>query len=352
MFKKNICIAITTILCVLFIVSYTEATSLFEPYLKVYGRIRPTLKVPRGRFVGHAESNLNRIFLNIDKEFVKEIVGGKFGFHTETQYQQEGNGKYPNEIWLEEGYLYFNSDFGKIKLGKIYTPFGIIWDHTFYGSIIYYKGFMLDADYGLTFERSENINKNIDLKWTTGYFVREDDLNGQTLIGEGYEYLTRGERNTFALRLNPNIKINDKSSLKLGLSVLTGEVKAQEVDRQSAVEMDAVYTLGPLTLTGEYVFYDRAYPSKDDTLKGDCFLIEGNLNIYNNPKSKFLKGISLNYNYSRDNPDGGTTLGQIHLPSVTFKFTNFLSTEILYVDWSKDGTTADRSWWMIFYVDF
>jgi hypothetical protein len=350
MAKKNICILIISALCVFLVTSYTDATDLFEPYLKVYGIIRTTLKVPSGMSAGQAESNLNRIFLNVDKEFAE----GKFGFHTQTQYQQEGNGKYPNEVWLEEGYGYYNSDFGKIKLGKVYTPFGIIWDHTFYGSIIYYKGFMLDADYGLTFERTENVSKKrgIDLKWIAGYFVREDDLNGQTLIGEGYEYLNRGERNTFALRLNPKIKINDKSSLQLGLSGLTGEVKAPGVKRQAAVELDAVYTRSPLTLTGEYVFYDRAYPGKDDTLKGDCFLLEANMDIYKNDKSKILEKISLNYNYSRDNPDDGNTLGQIHLSSITLKFNKYLSTEVLYVNWSKDGVTADRSWWMIFYVGF
>jgi hypothetical protein len=293
---------------------------------------------------------LDKIFLNIDKDFWE----GKFGFHTKTLYQQEGFGAYPNEVWLDEGYFYFKPEIGKIKLGKIYTPFGITWDHTFYGSILFYKGFMLDPDFGLTFERTETINKDKDLylKWQAGYFFREDDLNGQTALGEGFEYTCRGERNTFALRLNPCIKINDKSSLELGISGLTGEIKAQEADRQSAVEIDAVYTLGPLTLTGEYVFYDRAYPSKDDTLKGDCFLIEGHLDVYKKPESKFLKNIALNYNYSRDNPDDGATLGQIHLPSITFKFTNFFKTEILYLDWSKDGVTSDRSWWMIFYVDF
>ncbi len=351
MSRKMVGFFVLAVFAISFLAPCAEATQLFEPFLEVYGTVRPTWRVPRGRSAGQAESQLNRIFLNIDKEF----ADGKFGFHTDTRYQQEGYGTYPNEFWLEEGYFYFQPEFGKIKLGKISTPFGFEWDHTFYGSILYYKGFKADPDYGLTFERTEPLTvfgKETDLKWTLGYFIREDDLNGETVIGAGFEHLSGGERNTFVFRLNPTIKIGDNSSLKLGLSALTGEIEASESDRQAAVELDAVYNVGPLTLCGEYVFYDRAYSSKDDTLKGECFQIEANLDVYEDPDSKFLKKISLNYNYSRDNPDDGQTLGQIHLPSVTFKFTDFLKTEILYVDWSQDGVTADRSWWMICCVDF
>jgi hypothetical protein len=351
MFRKPVLLCVIALACAAAIaIKAAEATDLFEPYLKVYGTIRPTLTVHSGRSVGHAESQLNRIFLNIDKDF----ADGKFGFHTETQYQQEGLGGYPNEAWLEEAYFYFNPAFGKIKLGKIYTSFGIGWDHTFYGSIVYYKGFMADPDYGMSFERTETINKDkgIDLKWKAAYFVREDDLNGQTNISEGFEYLNRGERNTFVLRLNPGIQINDKSSLRLGLSALTGQVKTQETGRQAAVEMDAAYTFEPLTLTGEYVFYDRAYSGKDDTLRGDCYLVEAYLDVYKKPESKFLKKIALNYNYSRDNPDHGTTTGQIHLAAVIFTFMDKFNTRIEYVDWTKDGATSDRSWWAVFSIDF
>lgn len=119
-----------------------------------------------------------------------------------------------------------------------------------------------------------------------------------------------------------------------------------------ATEVDAVYKYGPLTLTGEIVFYDKAYPRKDNTLRGYIYYLEPSLCIYDNPKSKFFKGITLNYNYSKDNPDSGKGIGQMHLPSVKFKFTDIFKTELLYVDWTNDGTTVNRNWWAIFYLDY
>ena len=346
--SRDIFIFATAVLCMKFLASCAQATDLLEPYLDVYGTIRPTVMSKEGDSLTRAKFNLNRLFINIDKDFSKGI----FGFHTLTEYQQGKKGNFPNEWWLEEGYFYFNPRLGTIKAGKVYTPFGIIWDNTFYSSAVYYKGYMGDPDYGLTFEKSETVNKNTELKCTAGYFVRDDGLNGETAIGTGYEFLNKGERSTFVGRLNPRIKISEKSSLELGFSVLTGRVKGVNAKRQAASEADAVYKYGPLTLSAECVFYDKAYPKKDDTLRGYVYYLEPGLCVYSNPKSKLLKGINLNYNYSKDNPDSCKGVGQIHLPSVMFKFTYIFKTELLYADWTNDGTTVDRSWWLIFYLEY
>ena len=152
--SKNICIYMTALLCLVSVSSSAQATDLFEPYLKVYGTIRPAVVSKDGDSLSRAKIDMNRIFINIDKDFCQ----GKFGFHTLTQYQEGKKGKYPSEWWLEEGYFYFKPGFGTIKVGNVYSPFGILWDNTFYSSLVYYKGYMGDPDYGLTFERIEKIN--------------------------------------------------------------------------------------------------------------------------------------------------------------------------------------------------
>ncbi|MCX5697909.1 MAG: hypothetical protein NTU54_08110 [Candidatus Omnitrophica bacterium] len=327
---------------------YAGATELFEPYLKVYGSIRPAVSSKTGQSLSRAKLAMNRIFLNIDRDFCQE----KFGFHTLTEYQEGKNGHYPDEWWLDEGYFYYKPAFGTLKAGKVYNPFGLLWDHTFYGSMPFYKGYMSDADYGLTFQRQETLKENLKLEWTGGYFIRDDGLNGETVRGVGFEFKTKGERSTFELRLNPRLKINEKSSFELGLSGLFGKVKGETSDRQAAGEVDAIYKYGPLALTGECVFYDKAYPRKDKTLRGDTFFVEGNFKAYNNPGSKILKGIVLNYNYSRDEPAAGATTGQMQQPSVTFQFTRFFKTEVTFVDWTNDTSTVDRSWFMVFTLDY
>jgi len=296
----------------------------------------------------HPESEFDRIFLWLDKDFLE----GNFGYHFTVEYKHNKLGHYPREVWMEEGYLFAKTDFGTFKLGSVYTPFGLLWDHTYYGSLIYYKGYMLDADYGLLLEGGGNINEKLGLDWSLGYFLREDDLNGETLLGQGWEFLSRGERNTLAARLNPHYKLSDNSNISLGFSALTGEIEASEADRQLALAADAVYTLGPLTLTSEYVFYDQNYEDKNPTLRGNILLAEINLNVYKNEESKFLKNIALRYNYSKDYPDTGNGLGDLHLPAISFQFSDNFRTDFVYVHWKSGESMLDKSWRMVFHVSF
>ncbi|MCX5713398.1 MAG: hypothetical protein NT033_00985 [Candidatus Omnitrophica bacterium] len=48
----------------------------------------------------------------------------------------------------------------------------------------------------------------------------------------------------------------------------------------------------------------------------------------------------------------GATMGQMHHSSATFQFTKFFKTEVAFTDWSDDSSTVDRSWWMIFTLDY
>jgi len=315
---------------------------------KISGLIRYSAWWPEHTSLRHPETELDRVFLWIDKDF----NDGSFGFHFNLQYKYNKQTYYPRQFWIEEGYLFTKTPLGKLKIGSVYTPFGLLWDHTYYGSILYYKGYMCDADYGLVLGDSKALTDNIDLNYSLGYFFREDDLNGATLLASGPEHLTHGERNTFAARLNPEFKLGEDSSLSLGVSALTGEIESSESDRQLAFAGDCVYKVGPLTLTSEYVFYDQNYNDKDSTIRGDMFMVEANLDIYKNPEAKFLKNIAIRYNYSQDYPDQGSGLGRLHLPAISFQLFDDFKMDIIYVDWKAGQSRLDQSWRMIFYLNF
>ncbi len=322
---------------------------IFAPYVKASFLLREFLVYPEHVSFGHTESELDKLFMWLDS---KDIYDGKLGFHLNVQYQQSKLSNYPREVWLEEGYMFADTYLGKFKLGSVYTPFGIPWDHTYYGSVIYYKGYMLDADYGVVLESKKDFEKGVELNSALGYFFREDDLNGATVIGEGYEYLSHGERNTFALRLNPKFKLNDNSDLSLGISALTGEIRSTEADRQVAFEVDGAYSMGPLILTSEYVFYGQNFDNKNPALQGSLFLVEAYYEIYKNNEARFLKNIALTYNFSKDYPDSGYGLGRLHLPAISFKFTDYFKMDVIHVDWRSGDTLKDKSWRIIFYLNF
>jgi len=310
--------------------------------------VRYTFRWPRNEDFDGVDSNLNRIFTWVDQGFLDDT----FGYHLDFQYQRGKLGQYPREAWFEEAYAYVNTPVGKVKAGVVYTPFGLLWDHTFYGSTIYYKGYMLDADYGVVLENKTEITDSISIAPSAGYFWRDNGLNGATVIGAGIEKLRGGEKNTFAGRLNSTLKFGDDSSLSLGASGLTGEIRHPGVRRQTAFGADLVYCLGPLILTGEFVYYDQDYPRKDRTAYGNMLLAEVDLEVYRNEDADILKGVILKYNYSEDLPKTGNGLGKIHLPAVCVELTDYFKAEVTHVYWKSGQTVSDDSWWLILYLSF
>jgi hypothetical protein len=293
-------------------------------------------------------SELDRVSLQITDSFRDDT----FGFEVDLEHRPGRLGSYPHETWLDSAYGYVNTSAGKLKFGSVYTPFGPFWDHTYYGSLVFYKGYRHDADYGLTFENARTFAGGTKLTSTVGYFLGDDGLNGATIIGQGHEYADDAEeRNTFAFQLSPEWDLGNDSKLTLGLSGLAGEVDSPAADRQYAVEFHGTYTRGPLTLTAEYVRYDQA-DGADPALRGNIFGAEVYWELYKNDAGGFAKSVALNYSLSKDDPDSGAGLGRLHLPSVSFKFSDKLRMDVMHVDWESDGTTMDKSWRMMLYLYF
>jgi hypothetical protein len=295
-------------------------------------------------------SEIDRLVLQFKDGFRDDA----FGLELELQHRPGRLGSYPRETWLDSAYGYVNTAGGRLKFGSVYTPFGPFWDHTYYGSIVYYKGYRHDADYGVTFENARTLAGGARLTSSVGYFPAEDGLNGATIVGQGHEHASDAEeRNTFAFQLRPEWDVGVESKLALGLSGLAGEVDAAApaADRQHAVEVHAVYERGPLTLTAEYVRYDQA-GGADPALRGHVLGAEAYWEIYESDTGRFAKKVALNYSFSLDDPDSGDGLGRLHLPSVSVKFSEKLRMDVMRVDWEAGGATMDKSWRMMLYLYF
>jgi hypothetical protein len=211
---------------------------------------------------------------------------------------------------------------------------------------------MLDADWGIVADKTIDITDSFSLTPSFGYSWRCDGLNGATFIGSGTEVLNRGEKNTVTTRVSSLWQINDDVSLSLGGSVLAGGMRHPTADKQVALDADAVLCAGPLTATVEYVYYDQDYPKDNDFARGNILLLEGYLELYRNNKSKFLRAVALNYNYSKDMAVRGDGLGRLHLPSLCVEINNFIKIRFAYADWRSEDTPIHKSWWLNTNVSF
>jgi hypothetical protein len=324
----------------------SEVVDLLLPDISMM--LRYTFNWPRGKSFKKIRNKVNRLYVWIDKSYLDD----KFGYHVNFQYMPGKKGKYPREVWLEEAYGYLNTPLGKIKAGIVYTPFGLLWEHTFFGSAAYRKGYMADEDYGAVIEKKIVLTERFEITPSFGYFLKSDGLNGATALGTGIEYLKGGEKNTFSGRLVSTLKFNDDSSISLGGSALTGEVRHPDVNRQTAYEADLVYCLGPLTLTSEYIYYDQNYPKKDPFARGQILVLEANLEAYRNDKASLFKGVILNYNFSEDLPKKGNGYGRAHLPSVCVELTDEFKMELNYLYRKSGQVVKNESWWLILYLSF
>jgi len=297
----------------------------------------------------HKTNNkINRIFLWVDKDFYDDAIG----YHFDLQYQQGKFGQFPRAAWMQEGYGYINTPIGKVKAGQVFVPFGVLWDHTFYGGAIYYKGYMYDADYGVVLENTADPTESVRIVSSFGYYWKSDGLNGATAIGAGIEKNKGGEKNTFVGRINPQLKISKDINISCGASIQGGGIRHPGSYDQLAVEADASICVGPVSFLGEWVYYDQAFPSKDPENRGNLLEWEIYWDVYRNREARFFKAFVLKYNYSEDLPKNGNGLGTMHQPAAVLEITDSFKVEANYVNWNIDGKDAENSLWIVLYLSF
>jgi len=269
------------------------------------------------------------------------------GFHVDYAVSDEPYGGAYGDNWAEEAYIFYKTSIGSTILGLSYVPFGIFWDGTWYGSLMYFKGFMLDADWGLKFSGGKN---NFD--FNAAFYTNGDGLNGEALLGSGPEVGTNQE-DMFVGRLVYTQSVSEDINLTIGVSGLRGKVvddiAGTEVD-ETDFEADVTFDIGKFTLAGQYVNYERG---DDDSGKGNIFYIMLNANVIDNPGDKFFNRLSIYYNYSRDSPnDSSDGLSDLRIAGANLTLAHDLSVYLEYVRWKVGKILQNNTFYCVFYIFF
>ena len=189
-------------------------------------------------------------YLYADPEFTTASEN-KVGGHVELRLRETDTFRsfIDDQVWTWECYAYIqNDDLGKLKAGQLYHQFGLFWDGVFFGNAPYFDGLKLDADYGLSWEKTTDIHDCLKLDSYLQFFFHEDQSNGSFGGADAESVVNYTEKNAGVARLVPTWTLSDGSQLALGASAEVGQIDSRRALPDQTVwryGFDATYTRGP-----------------------------------------------------------------------------------------------------------
>ena len=178
-----------------------------------------------------------------------EICDGKVGAHLEYRLRDGDTFRsfFDSKFWSYEAYGYLQTaGGGTLKAGQIWKRFGLDWDGVFFGNAPYFDGFKLDPDYGLSWEKTIEVDSRFKIDTFTQFFFHEDGVNGSFGGADPESVPGYNERNTGVIRVVPTWTCCDGSTLALGFSGLAGQIDSSQPglpdDNVGAWAVDATYT--------------------------------------------------------------------------------------------------------------
>jgi hypothetical protein len=189
-------------------------------------------------------------YLNADPQY--KLEGGRtLGGHVEMRFRDGDTFRsfVDEHVWPWEAYGYVkDDDWGTLKAGLVYKQFGRAWDGVFFGNAPYFDGAKLDADYGLSWESTREVNDCFKIDRTAQFFFHEDSSNGSFAGGDAESVAGYTEKNTGVFRIVPTWTHENGGVLALGLSGLIGQIDSTRADLTdetvSAYALDLTYTIG------------------------------------------------------------------------------------------------------------
>ena len=178
--------------------------------------------------------------------------GRTIGGHLELRLRETGTYRsfITDQVWPYEAYGYIHDeDYGTLKAGQLFKQFGIFWDGAFFGTTQEFDGLKLDADYGLSWESTREIDRCFKIERYFQFFFREDSSNGSFGGGDAESVAGYTEQNTGVVRIVPTWTLNNGAVFELGISGLVGEINSRRADLAdetvAAYAVDLTYTRGP-----------------------------------------------------------------------------------------------------------
>lgn len=200
-------------------------------------------------------------YLYADPEYTTQN-GNKVGGHVELRLRETDTFRtfIDDQVWTWEAYGYLqNDDLGTLKAGQLYNRFGIFWDGVFFGNAPYFDGLKLDADYGVSWEKTTEIHDCLKVDSYLQFFFSEDQSNGSFAGADAESVVGYTERNTGVGRLAPTWTLSNGSQLTLGVSGMVGQIESKIAlpdETVWAYGADVTYVRGPWKafLEGSQIF--------------------------------------------------------------------------------------------------
>ncbi|HEY3592777.1 MAG TPA: hypothetical protein VGL13_02845 [Polyangiaceae bacterium] len=275
---------------------------------------------------------------------------GHYGFHLEPRIRDTKlRTFFPGTAWLEEGYAFATFDPLTLKVGKIYSRLGLLWDSSFYGNIQSFDGLKLDPDYGFSLEGK------VGASWGASWWAQFFPIDGRTNIsGEGRDTISipgAFRRNQAIARIEPFVQLGKPTTLKLGLSAeyLQADLPdgARNVYRISG---DGTLAIGKLNLYGEYTRQIGQtvtdFPYAGTPATGTTPAMAGRASALNHYILLGIEytfaGLTLHYNFSYGNYSDVSVTEWIQLPGLAYAINGNLSVLADYVLWKRmapEGTS-------------
>jgi hypothetical protein len=177
--------------------------------------------------------------------------GRRIGGHLELRLRENGTYRsfIDEQVWPYEAYGYIHDeDYGTLKAGLVFKQFGIFWDGAFFGNTLEFDGLTLDADYGLSWESTDEIDGCFKIERYVQFFFHEDSSNGSFGGADAESVDGYTEKNTGVIRVVPTWTRSDGAVVELGLSGLVGEIDSRRPDLTdetvAAYAVDLTYTRG------------------------------------------------------------------------------------------------------------
>jgi hypothetical protein len=172
---------------------------------------------------------------------------------------------FANNWWFYEAYGYVDTPIGRFKVGQIWRRVGLDWDDSWWGNVLYFDGFKLDTDYGVSWENTWKLAPRYTMDSFIQYFPIDSRQDASLAGADPKSVRGASEQNYGVIRLVPTLHISESSWLALGLSALAGEILytpalgGDRVESDWAVDLD--YHNGGLRLFGEFLqSYGRRNP--------------------------------------------------------------------------------------------
>jgi hypothetical protein len=169
-------------------------------------------------------------YVTVDPE-LELSCGDKIGGHLEYEFRDADPLRrfYSRKVWSFEAYGYYQTErYGKLKAGQVLSRFGLDWHGGFWTGVSGFDGFTRDPDYGLSWERTTELNDRWTMDSYVQFFFHEDGINNSFTGADAESFANVHEQNTGIVRFVPKWNSCDgDSSLAIGVSGMAGEIRSQ-----------------------------------------------------------------------------------------------------------------------------